>query len=71
VELQRDARGRFVGKTRTPPPIVADDLVIVFVELNRRTGKVTVDDAFATPAEAWAACYRAAEITGERFGVGE
>jgi hypothetical protein len=54
----RGKDGKF-RKTRAAP--VMDDLAIVVLELDRKTGRVRVDAEFATPLEASAMCYRAWE----------
>lgn len=52
----RDTKGRFL-KTRAAP--VMDDVAIVILELDRKTGRVRIDAEFATPAETGWACWRA------------
>jgi hypothetical protein len=65
MESQRDRRGRYVGKTRVPP--VEDSKAFVIVELDRRTGLVTVDDEFSTPMETWAMLDWATEAYGRQL----
>lgn len=64
MERPRNRRGQFV-KSRAPH--VADDKAFVIIELDRKTGAVTLDAEFSTPAETFAACWRALELAQERF----
>lgn len=57
MEQQRDAKGRWVGKTRAP---VESSKAFVFLELDRETGTLTIDGTFSTPLETWAMLERAA-----------
>jgi hypothetical protein len=56
VDRPRNRKGQFV-KSRAPA--TRDDIAFIIIELDRTTGDVRLDAEFSTPAETFAALYRA------------
>jgi hypothetical protein len=69
MEPQRGKDGRFVGKTRAPK--VGSDSAYVFLELDRRSGEVTVDAELSTPMETWAMLEWAAAEWRDRLRIAD
>lgn len=65
--MQRDSKGRFIkrGHGHTPRPMA--DRAFLFLELNRETGVVTIDEEFSTPAETYAMLCRASQMYEDKL----
>ncbi len=64
IKPQHGDNGKIVGRTRAR---VMADKAFVFLELDRKSGQITVDDSFATPLESWAMLWHASERAGEQW----